>query len=239
MNIKNKFCMLAISFVSFLVAGCQSYQPTAAEVRATKMRGIDSQVMSAQSDCVKKLDAEPSIIITKQEILIDDLNASNKFELLTNKNKISDRQKVILSRAIALQQNCNSIAINGYRDIPILRVFYQTHYSSLDVIYSKLLTGESTIGAANQMKLEAMTKYHQDLVAANKIISDEFKTDYNNEIAARDRDRQARLAAYSAFVQQQQTQQLINQQNQNAIKQSIPTQTNCYRVGNNVSCTSY
>lgn len=239
MNIKNISYMLTISVVSFSMAGCQSYQPTAAEVRATKMQGTDSQVITAQSACIKKLDAEPSIIITKQEILIDDLNAPNKFELLTNKNKITDRQKVILSRAITVQQNCNSIAINGYKEIPILRVFYQTHYSSLDLIYSKLLARESTIGAANQMKLDAMTKYHQDLVAVNKIISDEFKSDYNNEIAARDRDRQARIAAYSAFVQQQQTQQLINQQNQNAIRNSMPTQTNCYKSGNNISCSSY
>lgn len=239
MRLKNKFCVIAISSVGILITGCQSYQPTGAEVKATKMQSVDSQVKSAQSSCMSKLNAEPTVILTNQEILINDLNAPNKFELLTNKNKISDKQKVILSRAITLLQNCNTVAVDGYRDIPILRVTYQTHYSSLDVIYKKLLTREVTIGDANQMKLDAMTKFHQDLVSANKIISDEYKADYNNEIAARDRDRQARIAAYSAFVQQQQTQQLINQQNQNAIRNSMPTQTNCYKSGNNISCSSY
>lgn len=234
-----KKLLVSLMMTTGLLIGCQTYTPTQAEVRSSNMQAAHTQTRAEVTACVDKLNAEPVVILMNQEILIKDIDSSNKFELLTNKNKLSEKQKLILTRAIPLLQKCRTITIEGLKSIPILSATYQTYYSNLDVIYKKLLTKESSIGDANQMKLDAMTKLRQDLVTANKIINDEIKSDYNNEVAVRDRDRQARIAAYGVFMQQQQTQQIINQQNQNAIKNSMPVQTNCYKSGNTVNCTSY
>jgi serine phosphatase RsbU (regulator of sigma subunit) len=86
------------------------------------------------------------------------------------------------------------------------------------------------------------------MAAVAKSLDDSFRQSHNSEIAHDDESRRRLAEAYRANQQAQQQQQIINQNQQiinNQIQQNMkppaprtPIQTDCYRMGNSVSCTS-
>ena len=128
-----------------------------------------SQTQTKLIECAEETKGDRSISIVSKEIMFSKLNSENRAQLLASNLKLNEQQKLALSRAIEIHQHCRVIA-NEFPSAQLTAV-YQDTYRQLDFIYQQLLHNEITIGQANQLKLEQITKAQKDWNIAEQALN--------------------------------------------------------------------
>ena len=192
----------------------------------------------------RDLSLAPSVNLIDKEVLFARDDSSNKVALMSSAAKINPAQKKALLDYIQANQKCRAIVRNELGAYPALVTVYENYYGDTDILYSKLISREITIGDANRQKAQLLSKLKTDYASVTGAMNDRFNAQINQEVQAAQADaaqRRAIAAQYLMNQQQIQSQQNIaNQQNlQNQINMNKPVTTNCNRFGNQVNCTSY
>ena len=231
--------------VVIALAGCETNRPIPTQAQAENDR-VSQRVAStraAEKSCADELEKDPEHKRVSDEIIYKRNDSPNKFDLMTNKNKLSEEQVELLKRFVRLSSKCREVSIAGLSGTPYAAV--QTKiFSTFDAIYLRLLKGEITIGEANEKRADAIAQANIEWERATGEINTRLSQMHNNEV----NDRNQRAAAMLPYLMQQQQnqqmqQQLWYQQQMQAITNNrpvvvAPTTTSCTRIGDQVNCTT-
>jgi hypothetical protein len=228
---------------------CRSPQgnATAAQAQSNQLSSKMKFGFENSGICYKQLEAsEIGEPVTKSILVMSD-GQSNKYDLLSSKAKLNDSQKKALKSFLASASNCRKILSDAASGTPYAAPLAKRD-AETDLIYTKLLTGQMTVGEANLARDQLRAKSRDEIMALGKSLDAQFNNSHNSEVAQDDENRRRLAEAYRANQQAQQQQQIINQNQQlinNQIQQNMkppaprtPVQTDCYRIGNSVSCTT-
>lgn len=231
--------------LALLLMGCETTKPQKSQAQFEQEK-ISQQVAAAFSSakpCLDEVKDKEEIKRVSAEILFQDENSPNKFDLITKKEKPTAEQIELLKSAMPLATKCRPIVMSGLNGTPFQIVILKT-YNSLDALYLKLMKGEIAIGDANEEKSKIIAQQKTDWANASAELDARLRAMHNSEIEGR---RQAAAAMMPYLMQQQQNQQfqqqlLYQQQMQNIINNrpvlTSPTTTNCIRYGNQIDCTT-
>jgi len=236
---------LAALALLLTLVGCETNRPIPTQAQNEDDR-LSQQVVSARAAekaCADEMEKDQDYKRTYEEILYKRNDSPNKFDLMTNKYKLSEDQVDVLKRFIRLNVKCREVGIEALRGSPYLSVTLKI-YNAFDATYLKLLKGEITIGEANERRAEAIMQAQADWEKVKGDVSARLNQMHNNEV----NDRNQRAAAMLPYLMQQQQnqqmqQQLWYQQQMQAITNNrpvlvTPTTTNCTRLGDQVNCTT-
>jgi len=193
-----------------------------------------SEYSAATKECADSIGEKDTGKIVTSEILFSNPNATNKFSLLANPNKLSGSQKEALKEYLTDLQMCRNKTAEMIARLPAITANIIISYrNDSDIVYIQLLTDKITIGEANIKKSDLFTKFSSDLARAN---NDYIRAlnDRNNA----DADRRQRAAAILVpYLQNNKPYQVpMPQVQQPIIRPSI--NTNCTTYGNQINCTS-
>jgi hypothetical protein len=225
---------------------------TNAQNQSDQLNKKMSSAFESVQKCNKELtESNAGRQITKSMLVLSD-DQLNKYDLFSSKMKLNEQQRKLIASFLADQSKCRKPLIDAAAGtayaIPISK-----RYADLDSLYVKFLSGQLTVGEANLGREQLFVKSRQEMAAAAKSIDDSLRSAHNAEIA-QDKEERNRLAeAHRASQQNYQQQQIINQNQQlinnqilqsnfpkvNPTSQTSPIQTDCTRMGNFISCTSY
>jgi len=236
---------LAALALFFALVGCETNRPIPTQAQAENDR-LSRQVASAREAeklCVDEMEKEPDYKRTYDEIIYKRNDSPNKFDLMTNKNRLNEEQVEVLKRFVRISVKCREVSIAALSGTPYAAV--QTKiFSAFDAMYLKLMKGEITIGEANERRAEAIMQAQAEWERASGDLGARLNQMHNNEV----NDRNQRATAMLPYIMQQQQnqqmqQQLWYQQQMQAITNNrpvlvAPTTTNCTRLGDQVNCTT-
>ncbi len=228
---------------------CRSPQgsTTVAEAKSQELSNKMKSGFEGTKKCTNDLVISPMGQQVTKSILVMAEDQPNKFDLFGSKGKVNEQQRKLLREFLGEQAKCRKQLVDAAAGtayaVPIAK-----RYAESDALYAKLLTGQISIGEANLSREQSRIQSSQEMAAVAKSLDDSFRQSHNSEIAHDDESRRRLAEAYRANQQAQQQQQIINQNQQiinNQIQQNMkppaprtPIQTDCYRMGNSVSCTS-
>ena len=242
---------IAIIFFSALVSGCaqpnyfahQNVYSTQASVESERLARLARNTNEANAACIDKAKQSQSYQVVEKTIFPEE-TSPNKYDLLASKAKLTDAQKKSLKDFLALLAPCRAIRMEGVKGLP-QAVPMEKANSAFDLLYAKMLSGQITIGDANQQRNQIIQISKSELSAIQNNVNQNLENSHNAEMQSA-QQRQA------AAVQAAQQQQIINQQqmkNQQeiwnrALPKTVPApnqvNTNCINLGAGmVSCTSY
>ena len=127
---------------------CQSKPPMSQE-QMLRMR-FDSAVTN-RAACESQAQTNPSYKFISKEIIFSDFYPSDKYALLANPNRLSDKQKNILKEGLSNFTQCKNILIEAFEGFSIENP-YKKYFDLLDTVYVRLLKNELTIEQANRSK---------------------------------------------------------------------------------------
>lgn len=226
----------------------EGYATTAGE-NSSKLEMRMQSGYEKSSKCMKELLDSPNGKEVTKSLLVMSAGQENKYDLYSSKSRLSEAQKKLLKPFLMEQAKCNHFLSDAASSTPYA-VLIAKRNSAGDVIYTKLLSGQITIGEANLAVDQQSFKIKEEAASVRKSVQDGFKNSQNAEIAE-DAESKRRLANSIRENQQlQQSQQLINQNQQminNQMQQNIkpaipraPVQTNCTSYGaGTINCTTY
>lgn len=186
----------------------------------------------------------PSINLVDKEILFAKETDANKVILMSSNAKITPAQKKALLDYIQANQKCRAIIRNELGSFPALVTVYENYYGDSDIMYSKLISREITIGEANRQKAQLLAKLKTEYTAATGAMNHRYNAQINQEMQAAQADAAQRRAIAAQFLMNQQNinaAQQMNNQNQlnNQLLNNKPVNTKCNRLGDQINCTSY
>lgn len=238
--------ILVIGFCFGLV-GCETMQqqPQKSGAQLERDRIIGTLRMAEAnfkqcSDEAKKTDVYKRIF---DEVFYESDESSNKFAMLTNKNKPTDEQMDFVKNGISAITGCRKLLIDGYGNTPFLTVTLK-YYNAIDSMFIRFIKGEITIGDANEERAKAAAERKLDWAKTSSETDARLRDMHDSEMNGR---RQAAAAMMPYLMQQQQNQQMQQQMwyqqqmqniNNNRPILSPPTRTNCTTYGNQTDCTT-
>ena len=192
----------------------------------------------------RDLSLAPSVNLVDKEVLFAKDTDPNKVMLMSSSAKITPAQKKAFLDYIQANQKCRAIVRAELGGYPALVTVYENYFGDSDIMYSKLISKEITIGEANRQKAQLLAKLKTEYTTATGAMNDRYNAQINQEMQAAQADAAQRRAIAAQFLMNQQNinaAQQMNNQNQlnNQILNNKPVNTNCNRYGNQVNCTSY
>lgn len=242
----NKLFLAVITILG--ISGCVQRQYVPMQSEINKNNSINTvnaaQVnLKACQDGVRGSGQNPktlaAIEIVDKQVIYANADSPNKLELMSSTAKINDKQKNALLESISAFQKCREGIKSDLRSFQTLAVTYENFYGEMDIIYAQLISKKITIGDANTQKSQLALKAKNAYTAATSNLDNQYNSAINQEQQARQAEEMQRRALATQYIMNQQAisaQQQINQQNQ--INNNRPVNTNCYKMGNSVSCTS-
>jgi len=253
-----KKLLIPLLLITSLLAGCaqRQYQPVAQLQKENEFQAIKNsgERVNECADGLRKevpsfgKKTDPAVLaatnIVDSQILFYTDTSPNKIELMASTAKITPGQKQALLTHLAANQKCRELSRSEFKTFPSFLIVYENYYGDTDIIYSKLISREITIGEANREKSKLLAKSKTDANAAAERLNNQYNSAINQEVQAAQNDAAQRRALATQYLMNQQNinaQQQINNQNQfnNSINRNKPVNTNCTRYGNQVNCTSY
>jgi hypothetical protein len=174
---------------------------TQAQQRSTQ---ISSQIKSsAQSTktCYDQARTSASGQIVTKSILVVTDDQANKFDLFSSKLRLNESQRKALKEYLSSASVCRKILIDGNAGLPFQSIMAKD-FAARDLIYTKLLTGQMTIGEANLTIQQQNIKYREERQAEATKLDQNLKNQNTVEIQNIQRQRQLN-------IENQQRQQLI------------------------------
>lgn len=106
-------------------------------------------------------EANPQNKFVYSDILVENSNSANKYELLGSSQKLTPIQKETLRLYLQYYSQCVQ-AFTSTPDNPFLPT-YKALFADLDIALAGLLSGQLTIGEANKNIFEAKVKFETNL----------------------------------------------------------------------------
>lgn len=216
MNFKSSFVIIFL--MSFLSA-CANNQTVANQRAEALNTKLDENKVIFES-CFKKIENTSEAIYVRNNILITNDDAKNKFDLLSSTKKLNEEDKKIFLRRLAQTYECNKVGLVA------LSSTYTPYANAMsasmqrnDVIYAKLINGTMNIGEANQALLASKSQYAKDW--------EDARTIRNSQIAQ----------AHNAELQDRNAKTIILQNMLNSMSMPSSTSiTTCSPLGSSISC---
>lgn len=166
--------------------GNDQYVSRADEIWNSNNAKIKSSNESAKNCYLSKMNT-PEAKIVYGQILIENQNASNRYDLLASKAKLNGAQKSALKKYLSEQSFCRQQRLSDLKGFPHANT-YQISYTQNDQVYAGLLNGSLTIGKANE-QLEAIraqrrASLSKDDAYHRKLYEEARQREYENGIAA-------------------------------------------------------
>ena len=186
-----------------------------------------------------------------QEIIYMSDTSPYKLELMASKKKLTAAQKALFNRAYPEMMKCREANLKNLAGSPFYSVIVDLN-NRTDGIYLKLLSGEFTIGDANQAKVKSGEQLRSDITTVQNNLNSNFQAAHNREAAERQQNtqrmheylmQQERLRAQQQIQQSQQNMQmmqpLLNPLAPAVAPASAPRTTNCSTYGSETTCKSF
>lgn len=178
----------------FGCAGVQNqaqYQPPPQTQAQSQASQISSQIQSgnaASANCNKANLASPAGQIVTKSILVMSEDQPNKFDLLSSKAKLTEAQKTAFKKFLSDSAECRKKRLDGLAGTSSQSIQMKVN-SDKDMVYTKLLTGQMTVGDANmalkQINMQASDAFKAADAARNKTLQNQS----NAEIANRNKQQ--------------------------------------------------
>jgi len=142
--------------------------------------------MSKGQACFKVVEETQEAKYVRANIIYNDPDAQNKFELLGSTKKVTAEDKKMLAAFLVNRQPCFNESIKSLR--VIYSPFANIQAASLqrsDSIYAKLMSGSITIGEANQAIQENLSTYRKDWSTETVALNARIQNDHNVEVQDR------------------------------------------------------
>lgn len=243
---------IVLTVFSVFAAGCaqppnyfahQNVYTTQASIEKERQNRLARSGQEAGDACTAKAKESPSYQVVEKNIFPEE-NNPNKYSLLSSKAKLNEAQKKALKEYLALVTPCRKIYTDAAQGLPFAAPMENAN-SKFDLIYAKLLSGQLSIGEANEQRNQARQVMKSELSTIQANVNQNLEASHNAEI----QNAQQRRAAEIQAAQQQQLinqQQMKNQQEiwNKATPKPVPApkqvNTNCMNLGAGmISCTSY
>jgi hypothetical protein len=156
-----------------ILVGCnqmrpqQSYAPAPVAPQQNTAAEQVKQGLQAASECTKKNRATPNGKIVESSVLILTDTQANKFDLLSSKAKLNEAQKKAFKQYLSEGIACRNLFLDAYRGLPDQPII-RKDYAFRDGLYTKLLTGQITVGDANSAINENRPKYTEEIRVAKE-----------------------------------------------------------------------
>lgn len=181
---------------------------TQAQQRSTQISNqVKSSSQSAKT-CNDQAHISPAGQVVSKSILVIQDDQPNKFDLLSSKARLNEAQKKAFKEYLSAIAVCRKIQIDGNAGLPFQSVLIK-NYTAKDVIYTKLLTGQTSIGDANLAIQQQNITYGEERKAEATKLDQSLKNQNASEVQNIQRQRQAQ-------IENEQRQQLINQKQRQA-----------------------
>jgi hypothetical protein len=174
---------------------------TQAQQRSTAISSQLKTSNQAVESCSIKAYESPSGQAVMRSILVLKDDQPNKFDLLGSKARLNEAQKKSLKGFLTEIAPCRKIALDGSSGLSIQPVIAR-NYAARDVIYTRLLTGQTSIGEANLAMQQQRIKFNEERKAEFDKITQDLKNQNAAEVQNIQRQRQSQ-------IENQQRQQLI------------------------------
>lgn len=215
-----KKLLILVALVIF-VASCAN-NDTSANQYSLKLNTLLSEVMNKRQGCFKAAEELPEAKYVRSNLIYNESDAPNKFELLGSTKKVSQEDIKMLSAFLLKRQPCYGDSLKSLQAIyPPFANIQASLMQKSDSIYARLISGQITIGEANQAIQEGLSAYKKEWSAETVALNNRIQNDHNAEL----QNRYARTMIY---------QNMIN----NLGTLQSPTMTNCQKVGSSVNCVS-
>jgi hypothetical protein len=235
--------LIAIGLVSTLaLTGCQTMTASQSTVSLVNEKLAKGREM--QEQCINQIVAEnpDDFAIVESQVAALRQTASNKVVLMANKNKISPQQKTALLNVLNANTKCRMDFLTASQGTPVFEPTMD-YYGRLDILYSKLLQGDLTIGEFNTenelVRSQARARIDQSILSYNSMMADA----HYREVEQRQRAAAVMLPylAQQQAIQQQNmyNQQMLMLQQQQNMMLNQPVNTNCTQYGNQINCRSW
>jgi hypothetical protein len=207
---------------------------TQAQMERDRVGEKVKDAFAKSAECAKSLsETDENFQKVSKEILYASDTSPYKLELMASKKRLSSAEKAIFTKAVQGGLKCREIMLQGLNGTPLYTVI-TVQNNRLDGIYLKLITGEYTVGDANQAKSKAVELVREEIRAAQNNFNSNLQSAHNQEVAARQTDSQ-RMHEYLMQQQRIQAQQDMQRSQQNILLNPpvpspapMPTRTNCF-----------
>lgn len=199
--------LITSTIAALVLMGCSSR----AQMESDKLTAIFNKSNAESAICLTQLRSIPAAQIVNNEIIFYPADNPNKMTLLTSTVKITNQQSKALMEYMDANEKCRKELLANFATIPQITAAYQRNYNANDIIFSKLLAREITIGEANRAVVEQRDKGKEDYMKTKAVIWSGLQQDHDREMRA--------------------VQNMLNNMN--------PRTTNCQTSGGYTNCTTY
>jgi hypothetical protein len=188
-------------------------------------------------NCKVEMKKNESVRIVEKEIIFLEKNDTNRYALMTSKQKLNDQHKKLFNEYLIVNQKCRNDTAELLKGMPYENAIAES-FSDLDIIYVQLLDDKITIGDANTQKLKILDKQVAEVSSQHNAYIQKLN-DAMKDANSADLERRQRAAAILApYLMNNKPYQLPMPSAPKPI--SNPTiNTQCTTNGNQVNCTSY
>jgi hypothetical protein len=179
------------------------------------------------SDRVRK--SEIGRFVHENIMYLDSEDTVTTVRLMSSRELLSDDQSKMFLSYLSLSVECRNITRN-FEGATQLRSTVDRYFGELDLAYARMVAREISIGEANRLRKDAQMRASASLADFDAGVQRQF----SEAMAAEEANRRAVATQYLLNQMQKPAYQLPIPQN----TYKPPVQTNCTRVGDNLSCTT-
>jgi hypothetical protein len=191
-----KLRVAIISTSCLFVSACapiqqQTYQApaqTQAQIQAAQIRSNLQNANSASTACAKAARESSAGQIVAKNILVMDEAQPNKFDLLSSKARLTEAQKTAFKQFLTASAECRKKRLDGLAGTSSQSIQIKVN-SDKDLVYTKLLTGQMTVGDANMALKQINMQASDAFRAADASRNQALQSQSNAEIANRNRQQ--------------------------------------------------
>lgn len=213
-------------------AGCA----TNAQMQLSQQSKQMNESISNFNNCMEQVKSAPYSQTAYQKIIVPNKNSPNKLELLGSTEKLSEELKSDFISTANLLNSCESeFAKQVFKFNANFGLVISSTQNKVDLINVELLQKQISIGEYNKKLL----KIREDAAIQWQQTSANLTSDLENRHYQEVSDRQrAGQQAYENYLRQEMLRQQQEAANQQSLRSSQPINTNCYRSGNYLNCTT-
>lgn len=213
--------LLILGALVIFMTSCANNE-TSANQYSLQLNSLLGETMGKRQACFKAVEELSEAKYVRSNLIHSEPDAPNKFELLSSTKKVTQEDKKMLLVFLSNRQPCNGDSLKSLQAIyPPFANIQASLMQKSDSIYAKLMSGQITIGEANQAIQEGLSAYKKEWSAETVALNTRIQNDHNAEL----QNRYARTMIY---------QNMIN----NLGTLQSPTMTNCQKIGGSVNCVS-
>jgi hypothetical protein len=213
--------ILVVGGLVFLISSCSNISTSASRYSLKLNAMLEASLVKRQA-CLKAVQELPEARYVKTNLIYMEPDSPNKFELLSSTKKISQDDKKMLMVFLEKRQICQNESLKALQAIyPPFANIQSSFMQKSDSIYAKLISGQISIGEANQGIQENLAIFRKEWSSETATLNSRIQNDHNAEL----QNRYAQTIIYQNLINSLGTFQ-------------SPTMTNCQMIGGAVNCVS-